>query len=302
MRSVLIGAVESSEVALRTMTAAGWKPDLVVTLPPERQGRHSDFVDLSEDAGRLDIPICHSANINDEGTLQRLEALAPDYIFVIGWSQICGPRFLEVAARGTIGYHPAPLPQMRGRAVIPWTILKRETRSGSTLFWIDAGMDTGPILAQHLFDLGSDETAASLYRKHMQALAAMLPEALDALLLTSPPKRAQDHARATYCARRRPADGLIDWQKPADDVLLLIRAVGTPYPGAFTSYRDSKLTVFDARPAVDGHRYIGLPGQIQAVDAERLVVCCGDGQCLELIEWSLADGRLPSLHDKLGAV
>jgi methionyl-tRNA formyltransferase len=301
MRSVLIGAVESTEVALRTMTSTGWRPDLIVTLPPERQDRHSDFVDLSDDARRLDISICHSANVNDEGTRQRLEALAPDYIFVIGWSQICGPRLLKMAARGTIGYHPAPLPHMRGRAVIPWTILQRETRSGSTLFWIDEGMDTGPILAQRLFDLDCDETAASLYQKHMQALAAMLPDALDALRLTKPPRSAQDHSRATYCARRRPEDGLIDWQKPADEVMLLIRAVGPPYPGAFTIYRDHKLTVFDARLAADGHRYIGLPGQIQAVEPDRLVVCCGDGQCLEISKWSFAGGGVPKLHSKLGA-
>ena len=301
MRSVLIGAVEGSRVALHAMAKEGWGPDLLITLPPERRGRHSDFVDLNDEAGQLNVEVFHAANVNDDDTIRRLEDLAPDYVFVIGWSQLCGPRFLDVARRGTIGYHPAPLPHMRGRAVIPWTILRREQRTGGTLFWIDEGTDSGPILQQQMFDLDKDETVASLYEKHMQTLGSMLPEALAALRLKEPPMRAQDHSRATYCARRRPEDGFIDWQKPAEDVLLLIRAVGPPYPGAFTSYHGEKMMILGARIAAEGHRYIGLPGQIQLIDGKHLVVCCGDGVCLELTDWSLADGTIPKIHDKLGA-
>jgi methionyl-tRNA formyltransferase len=299
MRSALIGAVESSQVALRALAAAGWGPDLLITLPPERGGRHSDFVDLNEAAGQLNVPTFYATDVNAEPVLQRLQALAPDYVFVIGWSQICKLRFLDIAGRGTIGYHPAPLPRMRGRAVMPWTILMRERRSGSTLFWIDEGMDSGPILAQRLFDLDEDETAAGLYAKHMRALGEMLPEALQQLALEDPPKREQDHERATYCARRRPEDGLIDWNKPADDVLLLIRAVGPPYPGAFSFCGEAKMTITAAGHAENGQRYIGLPGQIQAIDGERLLVACGDGRCLALTGWSLDGDAAPKIHVRL---
>lgn len=301
MRSVLIGAVEGSRVALHVMAAAGWGPDLLITLPPERAGRHSDFVDMNGEAADLGVPVFHAANVNDETTLERLRTLAPDYVFVIGWSQICGPSFLEIASLGTIGYHPAPLPHLRGRAVIPWTILLNEKRTGGTLFWIDEGMDSGPILAQRLFDVDKDETVTSLYEKHMQALGAMLPEALVALHLAEPPKREQDHRKATYCARRRPEDGLIDWSQPADDVLRLIRAVGRPYPGAFTFSGVDKMTIFAAHLAEDGHRYIGLPGQIQAIGGERLVIACGDRRCVALTDWILDGERVPKIHAKLGA-
>ncbi len=300
MRSVLIGAVEGSRVALHAMARAGWGPDLLVTLPPARSGRHSDFVDMNAEAAELGVPIFHAANVNDEATLRRLKDLSPDYVFVIGWSQICGPRFLDIARLGTIGYHPAPLPHLRGRAVIPWTILLDEKQTGSTLFWIDEGTDSGPILTQHLFDLDSTETVTSLYDKHMDALGAMLPEALDALRLKEPPKREQDHSKATYCARRRPEDGLIDWTKPANDVHRLIRAVGRPYPGAFTFSDDNKMTIFEAEVAEDGHRYIGLPGQIQIIENERIVVACGDRQCLALTDWSLQGDIPPKIHTKLG--
>lgn len=300
MRTALIGAVESSRVALHALAAEGWGPDLLITLPPARAGRHSDFADLNDDAAALRVPVHHGANINDETTLERLRSLAPDYVFVIGWSQICGPDFLAIARLGTIGYHPAPLPRMRGRAVMPWTILMQEERSAGTLFWIDEGMDSGPLLAQRGFALDPDESAETLYAKHMQALGAMLPEALASLRLDQPPKLAQNHADATYCARRRPEDGLIDWKSPADHVLRLIRAVGPPYPGAFTFSGGSRMTVLAASHAEDGHRYIGLPGQIQAIDGQRVLVACGDGRCVALTAWSVEDGSTPMLHAKLG--
>ena len=78
-----------------------------------------------------------------------------------------------------VGYHPAPLPRLRGRAVIPWTILLDEKITASSLFWIDEGVDSGPLLAQRFFHIAPDETAATLYARHMTALDAMLREVRD---------------------------------------------------------------------------------------------------------------------------
>src|SRR3546814_2322762 len=100
------------------------------------------------------------ADRNAADVLEAVSALAPDYVFVIGWSQICKPAFRQAAGGQVIGYHPAPLPRLRGRAVIPWTILLDEKITASTLFWIDDGVDSGPILAQRYFHIAPDETAA----------------------------------------------------------------------------------------------------------------------------------------------
>ncbi|MGH6943227.1 MAG: methionyl-tRNA formyltransferase [Geminicoccaceae bacterium] len=300
MRSVLVGAVDSTQVALRAMGRAGAPPALLVTLPPERRTRHSDYLDLAPHAAALATEVCHAADVNAEATLARIEAAAPDYLFVIGWSQICRAPLLGVARLGAIGFHPAALPRMRGRAVIPWTILEREPRTGSTLFWLDQGVDTGPILAQRLFGVVPDETAGSLYRKHMQALDGLLPEALDLLRSFDPPRIRQDESLATWCARRMPEDGLIDWRAPAEEILLLIRAVGPPYPGAFTSCRGRRLTILAAEPFLDSRRYVGLPGQIQLVRDDRLVIRCGDGLCITATDWRHEGEAPPKLHTRLG--
>src|SRR3546814_18147932 len=86
----------------------------------------------------------------------------------MGGSQICKPAFRQAAGGQGIGYHPAPLPRLRGRAVIPWTILLDEKITASTLFWIDDGVDSGPILAQRSFHIAPDEKAAILYRQRSE--------------------------------------------------------------------------------------------------------------------------------------
>src|SRR5690606_27646673 len=117
------------------------------------------------------------------------------------------------------------------------------TATAATLFWLDEGIDSGPILLQELIDVAPYETARTLYVKHTETLARLLPAALDLIEIGNAPRIAQDHANASYCAKRVPEDGRIDWREPAQSVLRLIRAVSDPYPGAFTTYGDRRLIV-----------------------------------------------------------
>ncbi len=180
--------------------------------------------------------------------------------------------------------------------MIPWTILCNEKVTGSTLFWLDDGVDSGAILLQRLFDVAADETARTLYDKHTRNLSEMVVEAV-ALLEKGPTKGMdQDERGASYCARRRPEDGAIDWRSPAVEIERLIRAVGDPYPGAFTFFGDSKIVVTRATVQPNTGRYIGLTGQVQVHTDVGFLVLCGDGNCLEIIDWQ---GDRPAVHGKL---
>ena len=240
MRAVLIGAVESTRIALRCLAAApGWDLAGVVTLPHALAGRHSDFVDLVTDAEAARCPLLRIANTNAEEALDAIAALEPDTLFVIGWSQLCGEALRASVASRVIGYHPAPLPRLRGRGVIPWTILMEEPITAGTLFLIDEGTDSGPILAQRFFHVAPDETAMGLYNLHMEALGEMMPPLLAEMAAGTATPREQDTRHATWAARRRPEDGEIDWRGSAADAWRLVRACGDPYPGAFTTLERS---------------------------------------------------------------
>ncbi len=224
-------------------------------------------------------------NINDPETIKAIGAAAPDYIFVVGWSQICGAEFMQLAPNRVVGYHPAPLPRMRGRAVLPWTILNDEKITGASLFWMDEGVDTGDILEQRFFHVSPRETARTLYDKHMAALGPMIGAALESLVSSSPARSSQDEACATYAARRRPEDGRIDWRCPAEQIDRLVRATTKPYPGAFTEYAGEKLVVWQAQHFAR-HDHHGVIGQVVEVLDKTFSVITGDG-LLRIEAWEL---------------
>jgi len=302
MRALLIGAVEGTRVALDAIAAApDWELAALGTLPPTLAGRHSDFVDLAPHAAEQGAALLHVANCNSDEFIAQVQEVAPDIIFVIGWSQLCGTALRRIVNGRVMGYHTAALPRLRGRATIPWTILLEEKITASTLFWIDDGVDSGPILAQRFFHVAPDETAATLYAKHMRALRQALDETLPRLAADYLPGERQDERLATWAARRRPDDGKINWNRPAREVDRLIRAVGRPYPGAFTWAGSDLLTVWEAEPWLEGGRYHGLPGQVLERGDTGFSVACGDGQGLRITRFESSSSKLPALHGILGS-
>ena len=247
-----------------------------------------------------------TSKTNDPETLDTIRQAEPDYIFVVGWSQLCRSEFLGIRPRKVIGYHPAALPRLRGRAALPWTILLDEKITAGSLFWMEEGTDDGDLLAQSYFHLAPDETAAQLYDKHMRALRAMLDESLPRLASGEEPRTVQDERYATWAAKRTARDGLIDWNddaasaeaKPAP-AGVEVRAVGKPYPGAFTHDRGQKLVIWSSTPVHGPSPYHAAPGQIVAREEGSLLIQCGSG-LLRADEWECERDAAPRLHAILG--
>ncbi|KRA83613.1 methionyl-tRNA formyltransferase [Altererythrobacter sp. Root672] len=300
MRAVVVGAVGSTEVLINALIAdPAWELALVVTVPPELHGRHSDIVDLSDLAAEAGCALHFTAHTNDEPTLAAVRRAEPDYIFVVGWSQLCRSEFLALKPGRIVGYHPAALPRLRGRAVLPWTILLDEKITAGSLFWLEEGTDDGDLIAQEFFHVAPDETATTLYARHMLALGAMLARVLPELASGRQPRTAQDERYATYAAKRTPSDGLINWAAGAREIDRLVRAVGRPYPGAFSYLGDEKLILWKSSPAADDGRYHARPGQIVACGDDTLVVQTGDG-LLQVEDWELEGQSRPRIHAVLG--
>jgi methionyl-tRNA formyltransferase len=300
MRALLIGAVEGTRVAAEAIARVpDWELAAIATLPAALATRHSDFVDLAPVAARHGATLLPVEQCNAPAFLEQVKAIAADIVFVIGWSQICGPEFRAAAGGRVVGYHPVLLPCLRGRAVIPWTILLDEKITASSLFWIDDGVDSGPLLAQRFFHVAPAETAGSLYAKHMAALDKMLSELLPRLARGPVSGEPQDETVATWATRRRPDDGRIDWHEPAAEVERLVRAVGHPYPGAFTDAGGDRITIWAARACDCAGRQHARAGQIVLRDTEGFAVRCGDGRALHVLDFETA-ARGPALHSVLG--
>ncbi len=216
----------------------GGELKIIFTLEDHYARNKSGRVYLDDFAALHGIPLIKIRNIND-GTVERAgKELQLDWLFIIGWSQIAGKAVLGMPRMGCIGMHPTLLPKGRGRASVPWAILKGLEETGVTLFRLDEGVDTGDIIDQTVIPLNSTITATELYQKVKEAHILLIRNNWERLLSGEVDFIRQDEREATEWPGRRPEDGEIIKDMSVQEALTLIRAVTHPYPGAF--YRKGK--------------------------------------------------------------
>jgi len=196
------------------------------------------------------------------------------------------PTWLLAAAKlGAYNMHGSYLPQYRGRAPVNWAVLHGAEHTGATLHVMVKEPDAGDIVDQEKVPIGQEDAAIEVMGRVRDAAVAVLGRQLEALQAGRAPRRPQNAEQATYFGGRKPADGRIDWSRPAVEVFNLIRAVTRPYPGAFCDgvRPGQRLVVWWARVLPEQ----ATPHQAGTLLSEEpLVIACGVG-ALEVsdFEW-----------------
>ncbi len=273
MNFIVIGSVESSNIFLTKCIEMGFIPAHVFGLDEQYATNVSGFFPIYETAEEHRIPSTRFKKINDE--INKINEIEPDYIFVIGLSQLISPELISCAKKGAIGLHPTPLPKFRGRAAIPWQILLGVRDSAVTLFKISEGMDDGDILWQEPYCIEPDDYAEDVHKKVYIALEKATEKLLSGLAEGTIKGVPQDNSKATYLLIRREEDGQIDWKEPVDKIYALIRAASTPYPGAFSFYEGKKV-IFNKAEIINDSPYIGINGQIAKVENRKIYIVVND--------------------------
>ena len=292
-RVVLIGGVESTAVTLEELLAAKVQVAGVAGLAQPVRTIVSGYADLSATARTAGIPFLSFQNVREASVAAHVRQWAPTHLFVVGLSQLVDDELLRIPPGGAIGFHPTALPKGRGRAPLAW--LTGDGAGGAaTFFMLDAGVDSGPIVAQEPFEIPrgahAAEVAEAMYAAMRTALRRMLPELARARELGV----AQDERQATYFGRRAPEDGWIDWEADAASIERLVRMSSRPHPGAFTYLNESKLTIWRAKESGRAdHR--GVVGRVLAMDGGGFLVQTGSG-LIEVLEWECDGGRPADLR------
>lgn len=272
MRIGFVTCVQLGLSCMEEIYALGAELHLAVTLPDDRARSKSGRVFIEPFCRDHAIPLRHIRNINDAEAISAIRDAALDWLCIIGWSQIAKLEVLATPRRGCLGMHPTLLPEGRGRAAIPWAIIKGLSETGVTLFQLTEGVDSGPVLAQERIPLAPRETAGSLYGKVAVAHRTLIRRVWPALLAGTVPLKAQDEAAATYWPGRSPEDGRLSPNMPVSAADRLVRAVTRPYPGAFLDAPTHRMRIWAAHPATE------------ADGVERVRFSNGD---LALDEWSI---------------
>lgn len=224
----------------------GGKLDLLITLDDDIDTNKSGRVYLDNIAAERDIPLLKIKNINDREVKEKIREYKIDWLFIIGWSQIAKADLLHTPNSGCIGMHPTLLPEGRGRASIPWAILKELKQTGVTLFKLDEGVDTGKIIDQVSTEIKDDTTATELYSKINQLHIELISKNWNDIIINKMKLKAQDESMATIWRGRTPKDGEITNDMTMDEAEKLVRATTHPYPGAFYKQDDKIIRVWKA--------------------------------------------------------
>ena len=275
MKIAFISGVLFGYYILEEILNQGFDVKVVFSYEDSKKESYSDYISFDKICEKENINHVKVKNINDSSNIEILKNLQPDIILVMGWSQLLNDEIISIPKIGVIGSHPTELPKFRGRAPIPWTILKDLKESALTFFFIEKGIDDGDIIDQEKFLVDENDDASILYKKIVRIGKKMIVRNLKLLEKNIVKRRKQKPSEfIEYWGKRTPENGLINWEKSCVDINRLIRATTHPYPGAFTYYQNKKLKIFKSEKIENG---ISEPRKIISILPEGVMVGTGSG-------------------------
>lgn len=272
MRIILIGQAAFAEKSLEKLVGNG-HDIAAVYCPLDPPGGKFDPVKTR--ALALGIAVRQHKSLKAPEVREEFIALNADLAVLAFVTQIVPPQVFSVPKLASICFHPSLLPKYRGASAINWALIKGESVTGLTIFWVDPGIDTGPILLQKTVTIEPDDTTGSLYFNKIFPIGVdAIGEAVELIEAGNPPRIVQDESKANYDPICKDEHARIDWSKPAREVYNLIRGCD-PQPGAHTTYKGKLVRVFDAR--MHSGNSATPAGQVTGIGAEEFTVALNGG-------------------------
>ena len=255
MRIAIMGQAAFGAKVLETLSDRG-EEIIAAWLPQGKAGGKPDPLKIAADS--RGIPAYQPESYKAPETLEEFRATQPDLLIMAFVTDIIPLSFVTIPTQGAICYHPSLLPRHRGGSAINWALIMGDQETGLSIFWTDAGIDTGPVLLQKRVPIGPEDTTGSLYFNRLFPLGVeAIAESVDLIRAGRAPRLVQDESLATYEPLCNDQVARIDWGRPAAEVHNLIRGCD-PQPGAYSFYQGKKVRFFEARR---GRRRSGRPAR-----------------------------------------
>jgi len=300
LRVVFAGTPEFAATHLRHLLDSEHQILAVYTQPdrPAGRGRKLQASPVKLLAQRAGVPVLQPLSLKGAAEQQALAALQADVMVVVAYGLILPQAVLDTARLGCLNVHASLLPRWRGAAPIQRAIEHGDAVTGITIMQMDAGLDTGNMLATVRCPIEDRTSAAQLH----DTLARLGPPALLDVLGDLPRRlqqgQPQDDAQACYAHKILKAEAQLDWSRGALELDRKIRAFN-PFPVCFTFLDGQRVRVWQAAPRpADGE--VDTPGTIVRADASGIAVRCGEGVlALEILQ--LEGGKVLAAHQLLVA-
>jgi methionyl-tRNA formyltransferase len=275
MNLIFAGTPAFAVPALEALLRAGHHIRAVYTQPdrPAGRGRKLAASPVKQCAQTHGIEVRQPEKISGEEKILRADA--PDAMIVIAYGLLLPPPILAIPRHGCINVHASLLPRWRGAAPIPRAIEAGDSETGVSIMQMEAGLDTGPVLAEVRTPIHATDTARTLHDRLALLGAETLVATLERLARGAVTPQPQDNAGACYAKKLNKEEARLDWTRPAIALHRKIRALN-PWPVASTVWHGKTLRLWEAGP-LEARHAAGVPGTIVQADATGIRVLTGDG-------------------------
>ncbi|MGH2717917.1 MAG: methionyl-tRNA formyltransferase [Actinomycetota bacterium] len=289
LRVVFFGTPDAAVPTLHHLLSSAHPVTAVLTAPDRPKGRGLEVLPspVKEAAATAGLPVVQPTTLRDASVQAALGDLGADVFVVCAYGLILPQAVLDLPRLGAVNVHFSLLPAYRGAAPVTWAILDGQPETGVTIMQMEAGLDTGPMLAQVAEEILPEDDAGTLEAKLAEVGGQLLVDALGRLEAGTVTPQPQDDETSSYAAKITPASARIDWSQEGDRIALAVRAF-RPRPGAWTTLRGRRLKVWRATPA--GPASEGAPGSVTSRPGLEMVVATGNGS-LVLDEVQAEGGR-----------
>jgi methionyl-tRNA formyltransferase len=280
MKIVFMGSPDFAVPCLEALIEARFDVQLVVTQPDRRAGRGRKMLPTAVKANAADhgLPVIDFGKGQGKAVTEQVLALEPDVVVVAAFGHILREPLLSVPPFGCINVHASLLPRWRGVSPVQYSILHGDSWSGVTIMQMDAGVDTGPILAQRAVAIGPEDTGGELLDRLAGQGADLLIHTLRGLQNGHVTPSPQTEDEAVYAPKLTKALSAVRWDRHVVTVHNQIRSL-IPWPGSVTYLGEKSLKITQARP-MSFNGSCKAPGIVLDVTGEGVVVACGEGSLL----------------------
>lgn len=274
LRIAFAGTPEFAVPALEALVTAGHLVVGVWTQPdrPAGRGRKLSASPVKQRALQLGLPVHQPPTLRNADAHAAIRDAAPDVMIVVAYGLLLPRSVLRIPRYGCLNIHASLLPRWRGAAPIQRAILAGDAETGVTIMQMDAGLDTGDMLAARPTPIDISDTAQTLHDRLASLGAEAVVEVLTRIAHLQPVP--QDAAQATYAAKLSREEALLDWTRSAAELARCVRAYN-PWPVAYTIWNNQPLRILEARVMDVEHE--SAPGSIIAYGNQGIDVATGNG-------------------------
>lgn len=298
LKLIFAGTPEFAAIHLQALIDSEHQLIAVYTQPdrPAGRGKKLQASPVKKLAQANGLPVYQPASLRAPEEQAALSALGADAMVVVAYGLILPQPVLDAPRLGCLNVHASLLPRWRGAAPIQRAIEAGDRETGTTIMQMDAGLDTGNMLATARCPIEADTTAASLHDELARIGAPLLVEVLADLPAYLESASAQDEQQANYASKILKAEAELDWRRPATELDRAIRAFN-PFPVCFSHLQGQRIKIWQASPA--GNAPLAEPpGTILRLDRNGILVHCGDSQ-LNIERLQLPGGKPLSVEQVL---